>query len=103
MNTRNKYLWGYAIFSVLYFLIAFLIFKPTQSQSKNVLITILYALGDILYWVNVIGIYFGLLILSSIAGMIAYRQQKVLFNMFRNIGIGTVVIAIVLFIVSNLS
>jgi len=101
MNTRIIQV-SYLAFTLVYFLMAFLLFESSVKPGQSAFASIFSSIADSIFWVGA-GFYFLLSIfLSSIGGMMYFfKRNTSTFKIFRNIGISCVVIFLVVVIASS--
>ena len=94
----------YLSFAVIYYLISSLLFASHQKPGSNVLQSLVNALADMFYWINVHYYFLLTIFVSALAGLLVSSAKKwsSSFKVFRNILIGEIVLVTLLIIFSNI-
>jgi len=66
----------YALYALVYAIIAIIIFEPGNSNTNNVFISILTSIGNTIYWVSAIFYFLISTLIISIAGLIIFRNNR---------------------------
>lgn len=94
-NLSKNIIFSYLIFSLVYFVLAYVFFEPARTNTANIIAAILASLSEVLYWINAIGLYLISILLSAIIGMIIMRNNRKGFVLFRGFAIGSAIALII--------